>query len=248
MAIRPDYLPQCALCSVKDKICSQEDGHGPESCPTINLNRVIRDSLAHYERPHIRTFARCATIQEGECYANRGLQDPYVLHPVKTRIQETIEFSHKMGFRRLGIAFCGGLRDEARILAEVLKDQAFEVASVICMVGRTPKEFLGIDEGQKVHVGKFESMCSPITQAAVLNRVKTDFNIVFGLCVGHDSLFMRYSDALCTVLVAKDRVAGHNPLAALNLHKSYYRRLREEGFGKGGSVFVKTEENEKERR
>ena len=242
MAIRPDYLPQCALCRVKDKICSQEDGHGPDSCPTINLNRVIRESLTQYERPAVRAFARYATIQEGECYANRGLQDPYVLHPVKTRVQETIEFAHKMEFRRLGIAFCGGLRDEARILSEVLKDQAFEVASVICMVGRTPKEFLGIDEDQKVHVGRFEPMCSPITQAAVLNRVKTDFNIVFGLCVGHDSLFMRYSDALCTVLVAKDRVTGHNPLAALNLHKSYYRRFKEEGFGKGGSVFVKTEE------
>jgi len=85
-------------------------------------------------------------------------------------------------------------------------------------------------------------MCSPITQAAVLNRVKTEFNIVFGLCVGHDSLFMHYSDALCTVLVAKDRVTGHNPLAALNLHQSYYRRLKKETFKKGGSIRIIREE------
>jgi len=238
----PDKLPQCALCRVKNKICSQEDGHGPDTCPTLNLAPLIKESLSEYERPAIKEFARYATIQEGECYADRGLQDPYVIHPVKTRIQETIEFAHKMGFKRLGIAFCGGLREEAKILSEVLKEQAFEVASVICMVGRTPKEFLGIHEEQKVHVGKFEAMCSPITQAAVLNRVKTEFNIVFGLCVGHDSLFMHYADALCTVLVAKDRVTGHNPLAALNLHQSYYRRLKKETFKKGGSIRIIREE------
>jgi uncharacterized metal-binding protein len=234
----PENLPQCAFCRVKDKICAQENGHGADGCPTINQTSVIKESLSEYQRPGIKKFARYATIQEGECYADRGLEDPYLLHPVKTRIQETIEFAHKMDFKRLGIAFCGGLREEARILSEVLKAQAFETASVICMVGRTPKEFLGIRENEKVHVGKFESMCSPITQARVLNRVKTDYNIVFGLCVGHDSLFMHYSDAMCSVLVAKDRVTGHNPLAALNLHHSYYRRLKEEAFKTGGAVRI----------
>jgi len=81
-------------------------------------------------------------------------------------------------------------------------------------------------------------MCSPITQADILNAANTEFNIVFGLCVGHDSLFMRYSDALCTVLIAKDRVTGHNPLAAVNLYKSYYQKLKEEKFNKGGSIQV----------
>jgi len=245
MENEPDKLPQCALCNVKDKICSRENGHGPDTCPTLNFADVIQASLSEYERSSIREFARYATIQEGECYANRGQREPYVLHPTKTRIQETIEFANKMGFKKLGIAFCGGLRVEARILAEVLKAQEFEVASVICMVGRTPKEFLGISENQKVHIGQFEPMCSPITQANILNRVKTDFNIVFGLCVGHDSLFMRYSEALCTVLVTKDRVTGHNPLAALNLHKSYYRRLKKDTFNKGGPVRVIMERTEK---
>jgi len=236
-------LPQCAECNVKNKICTQEDGHGPDSCPTINLTYVVRDSLKEYQRPEIKEFALYATIQEGECYANRGSQHPYIVYPTKTRIQETIEFANKLGFKRLGIAFCGGLRHEARILSEILKEQGFEVASVICMVGRTPKEFLGIKEDQKVSIGEFESMCSPITQAKVLNESKTDFNIIFGLCVGHDSLFMRYSNALCTTLVTKDRVTGHNPLAALNLHRSYYRRLKKEKFKKGGRITVTVEDN-----
>ena len=55
----------------------------------------------------------------------------------------------------------------------------------------------------------------------------TELNIEVGLCVGHDSLFFRHSAAPVTVLVAKDRVTGHNPAAALYTSHSYYRRLRE---------------------
>lgn len=229
--------PQCASCNVKDKICVREGGHGPDFCPTINLKDVIEESLKEYQRPEIREFARLASIQEGECYANRGLKDGYPF-PIKPRVQETIEFAHKMGFRRLGIAFCEGLNSEAKILADILEDQGFEVASVQCKVGRTPKEFLGLREEEKIAIGKFEPMCSPITQAMVLNAAGTDFNIIIGLCVGHDSLFMRYSEALCTVLVTKDRVTGHNPAAALYVHDSYYRRLRKERFGRGGALEV----------
>lgn len=243
MEQKPVKIPQCAECNVKNKICTQEDGHGPDFCPTINLAQEVKESLLEYQRPEIKEFALYATIQEGECYANRGKQHPCVVYPVKTRIQETIEFANKMGFKRLGIAFCGGLSNEARVLSAILKAQGFEVASVICMVGRTPKEFLGIREDQKVRVGEFESMCSPIAQARIFNEVKTDFNIIFGLCVGHDSLFMQYSDALCTALVTKDRVTGHNPIAALNLHSSYYRRLKKEKFKKGGPITVTVKEN-----
>ena len=52
-------------------------------------------------------------------------------------------------------------------------------------------------------------------QAKLLNDQKTEFNVIVGLCVGHDSLFTKYSDALVTTLVAKDRVLAHNPAGAL---------------------------------
>ena len=61
----------------------------------------------------------------------------------------------------------------------------------------------------------------------ILNEKDTDLNIVVGLCVGHDSLFYKYSEALCTTLVTKDRVLGHNPVAALYQTESYYKRLLE---------------------
>jgi uncharacterized metal-binding protein len=52
-----------------------------------------------------------------------------------------------------------------------------------------------------------------------------EFNVVMGLCIGDDSLFFRYAKGLTTVLVAKDRVLVHNPLAALQLADSYYSRV-----------------------
>jgi len=236
-------IPKCTQCKLEKRICMQEDGKGPVYCPTLSFGDVIKKSRLEYETPIIKKFALNASIQESECYVNRGEKNPHVRFAIKPRIQETIEFANKMGYKRLGIAFCTGLRSEARILSEIVEAHGFEVVSVVCKTGRTPKEALGLKEEQKINPGTFETMCSPITQAKILNALKTEFNIVFGLCVGHDSLFMRYSDALCTVLVAKDRVTGHNPLAAILLHKSYYKKLSEEKFKKGGFVSVSVKEN-----
>lgn len=36
-----------------------------------------------------------------------------------------------------------------------------------------------------------EAMCNPIYQAKLLHHEKSEFNILLGLCVGHDSLFPR---------------------------------------------------------
>ena len=71
--------------------------------------------------------------------------------------------------------------------------------------------------------GRFDPMCNTIAQALLLNGQKTQFNIALGLCVGHDSLFYKYSDALVTTLAAKDRVLGHNPLAAIYCEEGYFK-------------------------
>ncbi|MFO7785233.1 MAG: DUF1847 domain-containing protein [Thermodesulfobacteriota bacterium] len=225
--------PQCALCTVKSRACMVEDGSGPDFCPTVNRTETINRTLYEYDRPEIREFVRMASVQEAECYTNRDIK-PYVMHPVKPRVQEICEFAKKMDYRKLGIAFCAGLYAEARALTNILKAQGFEVVSVVCKTGATPKEVIGLKEEEKVRIGEFESMCSPIVQAAILNEEKTDFNILVGLCVGHDSLFFKYSDAFATVLVAKDRVLGHNPAGALYTSGTYYARLLRPGIDRHG--------------
>ena len=141
----------------------------------------------------------------------------------KTRLEETMDFAHKCGFKKLGVAFCLGLSKEADLLCKVLKHNSFEVESVICKNGSIPKKFLNIEQNQKLRPDSFEPMCNPIGQAALLNKAQTEFNIVLGLCVGHDSLFIKYSDAPVTVFAVKDRVLAHNPLGALYLCDGYYK-------------------------
>jgi uncharacterized metal-binding protein len=221
--------PGCAKCGVKNRICRSPDGEGPPFCPTLYRKEIVEKAYQEYTQPDILKFVREASVQEGECYINRGVK-PYVLHPTKPRVQEVCEFAQKMSYKKLGIAFCGGLQKEALSLNQILEVQGFEVISVACKAGGTPKEHIGIREEEKVHIGEFESMCSPIAQAMILNEERTDFNILVGLCVGHDSLFLKYSKAYCTVLVAKDRVLSHNPCAALYTTGSYYARMLRKGF------------------
>jgi uncharacterized metal-binding protein len=231
MAEKP--RPQCAVCSVQERICENKEGNGPKFCPTSHYRSAIEKALKEYEKPEIREFARMASIQEGECYAHRHIK-PYVFHPVKPRVQEICEFAHKMGYQRLGIAFCGGLHAEARIVSDILTAQGFTPVSVVCKCGGVPKETIGVEDEEKIRIGEFESMCNPIMQATILNEERTDFNILVGLCVGHDSLFFKYSEAFTTVLVAKDRVSGHNPAAALYTSSSYYARMLHPGFEPSG--------------
>jgi len=94
-----------------------------------------------------------------------------------------------MRYRRLALIFCIGLRREAGVVHRILAGRGFDVLSVACKVGRVPKEVLGLDESRKVAPGSYESMCNPILQAMIANRYGSDFNVLLGLCVGHDSMF-----------------------------------------------------------
>ena len=220
-------IPLCAKCSLKrtEKICRVQGGRAPKFCPTINSEQVIQETLKKYQEPANREFALQASKQEASCYMNRD-QKPYILQPAKTRIQELYEFAKRMHYQRLGLAFCGGLEKEAAVVQKILEGKGFEVASVACKVGAISKEEIGISDEDKIYRGEFEAMCNPITQAAVLNEAKTDFNVLLGLCVGHDSLFIKYSEAPVTVLAVKDRVTGHNPLAAIYTIDSYAQKLK----------------------
>ncbi len=119
-----------------------------------------------------------------------------------------------------------GLREEAKVVEKFYSDMGFDVVSVVCKVGAVPKETIGISDNEKIAIGKFESMCNPVLQAMVLNSEGTDLDILLGLCVGHDTLFLKYAKSPCTVLAVKDRLLGHNPLAAVYNINSYYRYLK----------------------
>ena len=102
----------------------------------------------------------------------------------------------------------------------------FEVFGAGCKAGMVCKTDVGIDP-VCCEIG--QNTCNPVLQAEVLNHEGTELNIVVGLCVGHDSLFYRHSDAPVTTLVAKDRVLANNPAGALYTANTYYSRLEDIG-------------------
>ncbi len=231
MSEKKKPIANCAQCDLEmfERSCLFESGKGAKGCPTLARQDVVKQANAAYENPETLEFARQASIQESECYANRD-QQPYVLQPCKTRIVEVCEFAQKMAYNRIGIAFCLGLMQEARVVTEIFQSWGFEVVSVMCKAGRTSKKsVLGLEDGEMIYRGMDEPACNPVFQAEVLNHENTEFNVLLGLCVGHDSLFFQHAKAPTTVLAVKDRVTGHNPLAAIYGADMYYQKVRVPG-------------------
>ena len=158
------YGPTC-----EEKACMNPEGTGAKGCPTLSGKADRQKAHGEYRKKEVAEFARQASIQEGECYVDRD-KKPYVMHPVKPRMQEICEFAHKMGYSRLGLAFCAGLAKEAAVVDQILKNHGFETVSVVCKSGAVPKEEIGVRDDQKIHIGEHESMCNPILQAMLLNN------------------------------------------------------------------------------
>ncbi|MBF0558258.1 MAG: DUF1847 domain-containing protein [Nitrospirae bacterium] len=197
----------------------------PAYCPSREHMDAIDESFDIYKgESEDAKIARVATRVEGLCYEH--VSGSNAVHARWTRVEDTIAFAKLMGYGKIGIATCIGLLDETNRLALILKAQGFEPLSVCCKSGSKDKLELGVKEEDKVRPGTFEPACNPIAQARLLNTAGTDMNIIVGLCVGHDMLFSKHSDAPVTTLVVKDRVTGHNPVSVLYGQNFYYRRLQ----------------------
>ena len=197
----------------------------PAYCPSRDHMPLIDASFEEYGKDsEDARIARTATVVEGLCYARTPGSETITAR--WTRVEDTIAFAKLMQYRKIGIATCIGLLDETNRLAQILTAQGFEPLSVCCKAGSRDKLDLGVTEAEKVRPGTFEPACNPIAQARLLNRAQTDMNIIVGLCVGHDMLFSKHSDAPVTTLVVKDRVTGHNPVSVLYGQNFYYKRLQ----------------------
>lgn len=205
-----DIRRSCADCAVA--ACNGKDGFYPDFCMTANMDpEFLAETMKLYtENDENTKIMMAASEVEFENYCQM------------TRVEEICEFASKIGAKKLGIATCVGLISEARMAAKIFRHKGFEVVGAACKVGAQSKVSVGIDPA---HEAVGVNMCNPIMQARILNEEKSDLNIVIGLCVGHDSLFYKYSEALCTTLVTKDRVLGHNPVAALYQADKYYSKL-----------------------
>jgi uncharacterized metal-binding protein len=86
---------------------------------------IIDSALEKYNNEETRLYVN-STITEQKAYQMvRGR-----VMVVRPRLLEIIKFSEMMGWKRLGVAFCVGLANEARRVVDILEHAGFQVYSV----------------------------------------------------------------------------------------------------------------------
>lgn len=205
-----ELRPQCLKCTILRCAVEEKNEKAPAFCPTVKYSNLVKETTEELKLPE----------NQAVNFGWLGLWSR-VHHPDKpreafswTRVDEIMEYAKIRGMTTMGIATCYALMSESRCLSDILEDNGFNVVSVSCLCGELKPQDLGMP-------GKV--ICNPIMQAEVLNREKTELNIMMGLCLGHDILFLRYCKAETTPLVVKDRALGHNPVAALYLSQGFFR-------------------------
>ncbi|NVM01897.1 MAG: DUF1847 domain-containing protein [Candidatus Helarchaeota archaeon] len=201
---------QCAYC--KRLACLLDAKRRPENCPREINDNILEEAKKIYEsEPQIREMTKNAAIVEASGYREWP------------RLKDTIEFAKLMKFQKIGLACCVGLLKETEEVAKILENYGFDIYSIMCKTGSVPKDLHEVPKefqmtSQTGYMIGYVA-CNPVAQALLLNEYGTDFNIIIGLCVGHDAVFTKYSKAPVTTLIAKDRANSHNPVGVLN---NYY--------------------------
>ncbi len=195
----------------------------PSFCPIKESPELVKKVSRTYRHERISNFYVKAALTEKGCYDESEALEGRTL-PLRPRIREIAEFAKNIGAKRIGLAFCNGLAEEASRISAILEKHGLEVESVVCCCGAVDKTEHGVPAEYKVK-GKdaFEASCNPLLQAELLNRAGTAFNVLVGLCVGHDMLFTSNSKAPVTTLVVKDRYTGHNPV--ISLYTRYHKDI-----------------------
>jgi len=203
---------QCSYCAKKS--CFVGDlSQAPDFCPSKLNPGLMVEAKERLKDPDKRSMAQDVA---------RTWKDYCKL----TRVEETVLYARLRGFKKLGLAFCVGLSQEAELFTNLLINEGFEVVSVCCMCGALSSDDVGLPEEDKIVPGFRQPMCNPIGQASVLDDNGCELNILLGLCVGDDTLFIKHSQAPVTILAVKDRVLAHNPLGALYTSRHIYTRLK----------------------
>ena len=199
--------PTCYKCDCSTKCSIGVPNKELENCPIRSSSGIQRKAIELYQTDD---FIKRANIVSTIVKEQRSLP----------RLKDTIEFARGMGYKKIGIASCAGLQKETKITAEKLTQYGFEVSSVCCQTGGdkridvdAPEDF-ALPSKKDYHLDYVT--CNPVAQALLLNNVKTDLNLIIGLCIGHDITFTHLSEAPVTTLIAKDRLIRHNPAATLD--------------------------------
>ncbi len=214
MATEEQKLISCSQCKTTPCLYGYPEGM-PEWCQANRYRGLLKQANAEYLKPeNIKiNLASLKVIKDG------NLQ--------WTRLEECMEFGKALGVKKVGVACCLGLIRDGSEFVRFLRRAGFEVVFIACTIGGATATDIGAPEEYGFYGGM---ACNPIAQAKILNFEKTELNFMLGLCVGHDTLFIKHSQAPIVDFAVKDKVACHNPLGPL--YSSYHRMHLREKYGK----------------
>ncbi len=204
-------LPSCHKCDGIKYCTIGRSSKLLDNCPMKIHPEVEKEAKKLYDNDDfVKKSTGVASIVEAKGYIHWP------------RLKDTVEYAKGMGFKRIGMAFCVGLLNEAKKVGEILERYGFEIVSVCCKTGSVKKTRVNVPEEYTMFSKTGYTIgwitCNPAAQALLLNKAKTDFNLIVGLCVGHDVTFTQLSKAPVSTLIAKDRRSPHNPASILFSH------------------------------
>ena len=124
------------------------------------------------------------------------------------RIELIKDLALGLNCKTIGLAHCVMFGRESKVIQEYLSNE-FSVHTVNCKHGR-------LREGELLKGGSTRIICNPAGQAKFLNSKRCDLNISIGLCVGHDMIFNKHSNAPVTTIFTKDFTNDNNPAIAVD--------------------------------
>jgi len=175
-----------------DKVCRKQQ----ESCERESFDKTA--TIEQYQ-----DNSNCEIIKAAAQLVDGGRAGKL------SRIEEIIEFSKTMNYKKIGLAYCFGMEKHAISIQKIFVENGLPMIPISCSVGGLKQSEVNADSC--IH----KVSCNPLGQAQQINSENCDFAIIMGICLGHDILLQRNLKMDFTTLVVKDRVHHHSPLKAL---------------------------------
>ena len=198
----------CAECGRAACCESPDTASYPRGCPSREPFET--EVLGLYREGQDAHLARNAALVEAGGYCRL------------TRIEEIMDFARRCGYTRLGLAFCIGLQDEAAVAKRVLRGQRLLGRGSRLQDGSLPKEVLGLGDDDKVRPGSSRACATRSGRRGLWPRPAPSSTCCSACASATTASSSSTPWRPVTVLAAKDRVLGHNPLAAIYLADGYY--------------------------
>ena len=128
--------PQCSYCN--RKVCFHGDlTNTPDFCPSKEYADLLEETKKKLQGPDNVRMAQDVARTWKE-------------YGKLTRVEETLEYARLQGHKKIGLAFCVGLSEEARLFTNVLLNAGFYVVSVCCMCGALSADDVNLPEDDKI--------------------------------------------------------------------------------------------------